>query len=189
MTIDIAQSGFYALTSATTAIRAEYAGVRAAINAEATVGLAYTCPELLDELVAATYFPNPPSSGAAWVGLSLPSQVQLPGIAMSNGRTIYRLRARCGVRSTEYRVSGVPPVVVDDLDVTAQDAGWKRSALCAQAVKTVLERHLTEFSGIYSSTLIAITPVPFDRTGGANTFTHDVDVDVAMTTYNAALTA
>ena len=67
MTIDIAQSGFYALTSATTAIRAEYAGVRTAINAEATVDLAYMCPELLDELVAATHWPNPPSSSAAWV--------------------------------------------------------------------------------------------------------------------------
>lgn len=187
MTIDIAQAGFHALTSATAAIRTHYAGVRATVNAEATVGAAYTAPELLDALVAATAWPNPPSSGDAWVGLSLPSTRPHAGLAMAYGRTTYRLRARCGVRSTEYRLGAGG--AVDDPDVTAQDAGWKRGALLVRCVSTTLVRHLTDYAGIYSATLVGVTPLPQDRTGGNNTFTTDVDLDVSMITYNAALTA
>jgi len=181
MPVDISQSGFHALRSAVTALRAEYAGIRAAVNVEATAA-GYGAPELLGENIAATAWPNPPGGGFAWVGFSLPTQRDLPALAIQHGRTIYQLRAVCGVRHTDLGPGA-------DLDLTGQDAGWSTGALMASVVATALVRHLTDYAGIYSAVLTGLRALPGDTTGGRDTFVHEVILDVHMMTYNAALTA
>ena len=185
MAIDVAQSAYHVLTSATAIVRARYDAERTSILAEGTVD-GHTIPELLPELVAATAYPNPPGAGASWVGFSIPAQTNLPGLALAYGRTVYRLRVRCGVRSTGYRTgAGDTP---DDMDRTGQDAGWKSAALFSQVVATILVRHLTDYAGIYSAATVAMTPQPGNSRGGNDTFVTDVDLEVAVATYNAALT-
>ena len=185
MTIEIAQSTHYVLTSAVSAIRAEYAGVQAVINAEALTGT-YMCPDLLPENVAGTAWPNPPGGGSSWVGCMVMTQTEQPALALTVSRTVYQLRTICGVRTSGLRTD--PTGTVDDPDLTGQDFGWHTGSLMASCVATVLVRHLTDYTGIYSAVLTGTTALPGDLLAGNDTFGYQVDIDVHLMTYSAALT-
>jgi hypothetical protein len=187
MTIEIAQSTHYILTSAVSAIRAQYAGVQAAINGE-TLTTPYACPDLLPECVAGTAWPNPPGGGSSWVGCMVMTQEEQPALALTVSRTVYQLRTICGVRSSDLRTTSVPPIVVDDPDLTGQDYGWHTGSLMGSCVATVLVRHLTDYTGIYSAVLTGMTALPGDPLAGNDTFGYQVDIDVHLMTYSAALT-
>jgi hypothetical protein len=187
MTIEIAQSTHYVLTSAVSAIRAQYAGVQAAINGE-TLTTPYLCPDLLPECVAGTAWPNPPGGGSTWVGCMVITQTEQPAFALTVSRTVYQLRTICGVRATGLRTTSVPPVVVDDPDLTGQDYGWNTGSLMASCVSTVLIRHLTDYAGIYSAVLRGQIALPGDPLAGNDTFGYQIDIDVHLMTYSAALT-
>lgn len=179
MTVDISQGAHYLLTKAVSALRDEYEGVRSTINAEATTG-AYSCPELLPENVKFTAYPNPPGGGSSWVGMMVMGQAEQAGLALTQGRTIFDLRVQCGVRYTS--------LVAGDVDLTGQDTGWHTSSLMGAAVRTVLVRHLTDFSGIYICKMRTMRALPGDTTGGRDTFVQELLFDVHMITYDPALT-
>ena len=186
MSIDISQSTHHLITSAVDAVRNNYAGVQATINAETTTD-PYECPALLPENVATTSWPNPPGGGISWVGFMAITQTEQPALALTVSRTVYQLRAICGVRSSSLRAGGAGGTV-DDPDLTGQDAGWHAGSLMSSCVATVLVRHMTDYKGIYSAVLKGITALPGSTFAGNDTFGYQVDLDIHMMTYNAALT-
>ena len=125
--MDISQSTHHLITSDVDAVRNNYAGVQATINAETTTD-PYECPALLPENVATTSLPHPPGGGISWVVFMSITPTAHPALALTVRRPVYPLSALCGVRSSRLRaaVAGGP---VDEPDRTGQDAGLPASRL------------------------------------------------------------